>query len=435
MAGGDALVFSSRVLDLTSALSPIIPFVLATLVFFLWTISNLQRAFLLEVQGTERMPVCFQSFRGTPELYSDVLDCLEDPRTRITLLLAPLLFLVPFSRTVTTFYVTLDGAQWSLLFQCLLLSCYLLIVYNFALFVFLWIRLRRLLRQLTSHPLADAFRRLPESCAATPWKLWSAVPNLTTLAASVAQLKMLANLGKDSSESRQPNLATSAREAETLLARAFHQSSQSFVMCVATQRELRGKLGKAALVTIDPLEAAWAAWPGSAQSLPPLRELKDEEQKFVGVRAWASREIPKGFDVWIRAAEEFVALRTSSFIRIVFQHLKNLLSFVFLGFLLVIGVTSSYPFQPKHSVMTLLCIVAFASIVLILWIFIDMERDPVLSFIGKTEPGKVTLSLDFLSSVGVYVVIPLLTLIATQFPWLGDVISSVFNPAMRSLGR
>jgi hypothetical protein len=83
--------------------------------------------------------------------------------------------------------------------------------------------------------------------------------------------------------------------------------------------------------------------------------------------------------------------------------------------------------------MALVWTMAVACTGVIAWAFIGMNRDRILSFIGKTAPGQITLNREFVSSVGIYVVAPLLALLASQFPGMGDFIFSIFSPALKSL--
>ena len=436
MDSGQALLFSARALDLTSTLGPVVPFAMTTLVLILWATSGLQRAFLLAVQGDPRspFPAC-PSLAGIAPLYSDVASIVVSPFARLVALAVPLVVLVPFHRTVSQAYTTVDGRAWSLLFQVLLLSCYFVTVYSFSLFVLIWVRLSRLLRRLSQHPLSDAFRRLPESCTATPWKLWRTVPNLTILSASVAQLRVVVNLGKGHlNPTVWDPLKTFADTAEAHMASTFAQSATSVPAAVDGQLEVRKDLRQAVTAITAPLEDAWSI---SLCSRDPLEKLatpglpaRDQE-----TATWLRLTAPTNFCLWDRAAEELVVLRITAFIRLIFQHLRNLLGFVFMGIVLMLAAISSYPFQPKNSVMALSWFVVLATVGVITWIFVGMERDPVLSNMGKTDPGKVTLNREFLTSLVIYVFVPLLTLLATQFPGVGDVVFSVFNPAMKSLSH
>ena len=435
MTPGTVLSFYVRAFDLSSSISPLLPILLTFAVLILWALSNIQRAFLLEVEGNVRPAAQEPSTTlvGISELEDGIQKLLADPTTRATALLGPALALVPFYRLTTHSFDTIDGRQLSLLVQFLLLSCYFVIVYSFTLFFVLWLRVRRLLQRLSWHPVAEAFKRLPESVAASPWRMWAAVPNLTGLQASVSLLRVLVNLGTGSLDAGEwKTLKEDADRAHSFLDQAVVEAGRSFASSLPTQRKLRQLLAEVVLRLLKPLEDAWRDWPGGADSQNELRKSGEKEQ-FLGVPDWLRRDIPGGNALWIRTAEEFVALRLSSYAHYVFLHMKNLLTFTFLGFLLVIAAINSYPFQPKHPVMALIWVVAVACIALVAWSFLGMNRDRILSYIGKTAPGEVTMSFEFLSSMTIYVVVPLLTLLATQFPGLGDVVFSVFSPTMKTL--
>jgi len=430
----DLVPFYARVFDLTSTISPVLPLLLSLAVLALWAVCNTRRAFLLEVQGeeypgTEKL----KTFSGLQELQGAIQNLLADPASRAILLLAPIVAFVPFYRVVSLPFDSMDGQRWSLLFKFCLLACYFVIVYGVTLFIALWLRVRLLLRRLSWHPVAEAFKRLPESVAASPWRMWRAVPSLTGLEASVSQLWTLVNLGKSCLEKDYwAALKAEAETAQILLDKAFNETSRSFVESLPTQRKLRRLLASVMVRLLEPLEDVWRRWPGAADAQKELRRAGAQEQ-FFSVPDWLRRDVPGGSAVWIRAAEEFIALRLSSYVRYVFLQIKNLLTFAFLEFLCVIAAINSYPFEPRHPVMALVWVVALICLALVAWAFVGMERDRVLSYIGKTKPGEVTLSLEFASSMTIYVVIPLLTLLATQFPGLGDVIFSVFTPAMKSV--
>lgn len=65
--------------------------------------------------------------------------------------------------------------------------------------------------------------------------------------------------------------------------------------------------------------------------------------------------------------------------------------------------------------------------------FVQMDRDATLSAIGCTEAGKINFSWPFLSKLLLYV-LPVLGLIASQFPSVGRVFNSLFDPLVRVLG-
>jgi hypothetical protein len=430
-----------RTLDFTSGISPVLPFLFAILVLCLWVACNLQRAFLLEVHANAWPSSERTTLVGFRDIYESIQSLLADPVRRFAMLLVPLLVLLPASRVFSRGFDTIDGDHWSGVWLFLFLSCFVSILYAVALFLALWVRLRRFLRRLAWHPAAEAFRRLPEALGTTPWRMWRTVPSLTALEASVSQLRLIVNAQKadDSDRWKSPQISErwktlriDADNAAELLNRAFTVASTSFAASLPAQRELRQLLAKAFDLVVEELEDVWARWPGAGDRIEELRRAGAKEQ-FLDVAAWVRRGIPAPVDVWFRAAEEFFAIRMSSVIRYVFLQMKNLLSFSFLGFIFLIAAINAYPFEPFHSVMALIWVVGVVGLAAIGWVLVGMNRDRILSYIGKTKPGEVSISAEFVTTMTIYIIVPLLTLLATQFPGIGDFVFSVFTPAMRSV--
>lgn len=62
-----------------------------------------------------------------------------------------------------------------------------------------------------------------------------------------------------------------------------------------------------------------------------------------------------------------------------------------------------------------------------------MNRNDVLSRVAKSEPGKVTFDRHFLSRVVVYGLLPLLSLLASQFPEVRGVAFSWLEAILKTL--
>ena len=438
LSSAEVLAFYGRVLDFASTLTPALPLLLGLAVVAFWTVTNIQRAFLLEIYGEARPPgeSRLTSLEGIRPLQSSMERLLDDPATRWIALLGPFLLLVPFYRVLSwREYHTIDGGQWSFLFEVILLVCYFVIVYSVTLFLLLCLGLRRLLKRLACHPVALGFQRLPDSVATTPWKMWSALPSLAVQAASVSQLRALANLARgEGPDATQERLSVLADLADQQMAKALRSDAIGLTATLPFRRALRRIMGTAMVTVLAALEVEWSKWPWSAGPVE-VPEKKAEEQQTLNTPAWIRSRTPSGPEIWIRTAEEFVALRMSVFIRHIFLQMRNLLSFSFVGFLLALMAINSYPFEPKRLVMALVWFVALVTIPTVAWVFVKMDRDPILSFIGKTKPGRVTFSVELVTSMLIYVVVPLVTLFATQFPGVGDIVFSIFNPTVKSLGK
>jgi hypothetical protein len=68
----------------------------------------------------------------------------------------------------------------------------------------------------------------------------------------------------------------------------------------------------------------------------------------------------------------------------------------------------------------------------IVYVLVQMNRDELMSRISKTTPHKFTPDADFFRGVATYAV-PLLGVLAAQFPEVWDLIRSLLDPILRAL--
>jgi hypothetical protein len=142
----------------------------------------------------------------------------------------------------------------------------------------------------------------------------------------------------------------------------------------------------------------------------------------------ASRESnqPAGFEraALFQECEEFVALQFAFVLRDIVARTVAALFTAMLCLTLLTAGHLLYSFNPRSSLLTVdLLAVAGASLTSI-WILVSMEREPVLSRLRNTTPGRVDLNWTFVQRVAVYGVLPLVVVLASLFPEIG---SSVFG--------
>jgi hypothetical protein len=65
------------------------------------------------------------------------------------------------------------------------------------------------------------------------------------------------------------------------------------------------------------------------------------------------------------------------------------------------------------------------------WVFAGMERNWVLSRIGRTEPGE--LNVEFYVRLASIVILPLSAVLVHLFPSLSGFLSNVITPGMEAL--
>ena len=132
--------------------------------------------------------------------------------------------------------------------------------------------------------------------------------------------------------------------------------------------------------------------------------------------------------MYIRVAEEFLAIRYVSLIRAVLVNMRYLLVFVSAVFVLMIVAWNSYPFQPRQSideVFTGLLLLLGAGIT---WVFAQMHRSPILSRITDTSANE--LGIDFYVRLVTFGAVPVLTWLAYQFPELGGSLFKFIQPGL-----
>lgn len=186
------------------------------------------------------------------------------------------------------------------------------------------------------------------------------------------------------------------------------------------------------------------AVPG-APSRQKLRALLAEalEGHRVGdpkVEAAGRQALQKYFDAALQGAagwltpgplQDFAAVRLISYVRAVFAHLRSsLLGALVPGFLLLLAI-STYEVQPKRLLFLSVWSALAAFVLLTIWTFVQMDRNPILSAIGDTNSGEVNLDRSFIQSVLTYGILPLLGLVATRFPQIERLLSGYLNPLMR----
>ena len=134
-----------------------------------------------------------------------------------------------------------------------------------------------------------------------------------------------------------------------------------------------------------------------------------------------------GTEEFFAEGEEFVVSRVVNFLAVVFPSLQNLAWFVLAGLLLMLLAVTSYPFQPRNEFLFFNWVVILLFIATVFLIFIQMERDTVLSLLNGTQPGEVNFNRELVLKVALYLAVPLLALFGAQFPESVQQILSLFT--------
>ena len=135
-----------------------------------------------------------------------------------------------------------------------------------------------------------------------------------------------------------------------------------------------------------------------------------------------------------REIREFLLVRFIAYLRYVFAHLRSSLIGAMGTGLLILLTVAAYFFEPKPFVSLAVWISLGIGVGLTLWIFLWIDRNPTLSRIGDTKPGEITFDKTFWLNFILYVAVPLLGVVATQFPEVGRLLGHVTDEMFRVAG-
>jgi len=138
---------------------------------------------------------------------------------------------------------------------------------------------------------------------------------------------------------------------------------------------------------------------------------------------------------WRQRAETYVAMVVAV---LVLRHVRQFKYFLYTATicaLLLLLAVSSYPFEPHRALLLCMWLLISAVVGLSLWLFMQLDRDPLLSSLsGHLESaGKVSLNSALLQRVLIWFLTPMLGLLAAQYPAVARALGLVFEPFMRVL--
>ena len=133
-------------------------------------------------------------------------------------------------------------------------------------------------------------------------------------------------------------------------------------------------------------------------------------------------------------ARQFLALRVAAYLRYIFAHMRSCLLEAMIPVLLILIAVTSYAFEPKQFVSLAIWTALGGAVALTLWVFVQMDRNATLSRIGGTTPGQVTFDRAFLTNLFTYAGIPLLGIVAAQFPEVGALLGRMADQLLGVAG-
>jgi hypothetical protein len=308
-----------------------------------------------------------------------------------------------------------------------------------ARFVSLTRALLALLRQLAGEPMRDAYDRIATKVSGSfGLQLSARVPEPAELAISLLSGVSLASTGIGASQDELVGAVKYLRERFEEAQRSVPSLPMS-PRAAGVEAEAHSAFFRVAAVLRAILVETWnrrARAPDIEQSVhdfSPKELLPGGDRAAIPTPVIAMGAMPPAEYLWVRAAEDFVALRMSTFVYQVLHELRTLLTFSLVAsFSIVLGL-NSYPFRPAH----LMSVVGWSLVVVqgfvALYFIIKLELDEVLSRLGGTRPDRIDWNAAFVRQMVLYVGLPLAAALTGLFPQLGDWLSTVWTPLTRAI--
>jgi hypothetical protein len=431
---GRALVFFFiRSVNLTNGVSPAVPVMLLCGALYLWGFQHFRtrgvpsrsvlRKRLAELEGL-RAQRSVTALRGAPvveETSGPSLDRLALIRFAVFagFVLVQAFWYSNSSLLDLTGVTTIESVAFTKFFQYASILLQALVAVSIAQFLFVWGRTRRRLECFIgmpglSGPLSKAFSRLPVSLRSIG--VFTQVPRLRELDEAVVRAEAIQRFslevvgfprGSDAILARQPefqletNCPTAADVRAVFDLERKSDASQTFSDTQTWDQLLRFTGGARARAAA-------------------IKDLVDHH--------------PSGaVQVWLEHVDNLIALDIAFIVREVSGRLVASMVLTLGLTLMVLASHTWYPAQPRQVLMGFSWACILASVAASLRVFIQIDRNEIISYITGTRVNRVNWDLAFVSKLLLWVVIPLLSLFAAQFPEAGSALLQWVQPVQSAL--
>ena len=136
----------------------------------------------------------------------------------------------------------------------------------------------------------------------------------------------------------------------------------------------------------------------------------------------------------LKGEQTFQAVSVVFVVRELLSRLSFSLYLIGPALALLVVLYSTLYYDHSHALLGLIWVDVVSAIVAIMSVFVWMDRDAVISGINHTTPGTIDWNWEFIWKVVVYVVLPLMTLFAAQFPGIGSSLVKLLEPVQKLPG-
>ncbi|HYZ72980.1 MAG TPA: hypothetical protein VE641_07860, partial [Chthoniobacterales bacterium] len=313
----------------------------------------------------------------------------------------------------------------------LFLPLSLLVATGFARFAVSWHTLRRLLSVLNSLDVARYFKQIPDFNGSGP--IWVRDLRMTSLATSVNSAIALHNLSLTKTLPQ-----VKAEDYWNPLSSFLSASNRK--QLISQYRNFTLKAADINRIVSDKVLLPF--WQTEKLRFVEAGTGKKEERQAVLVKRAAagagshsvSAETGKTHHASAESyemASEYVALQFSVFIGYALRHIQNLLLCSVFSFVLLVLALNSFSFQTPEAISRLVVAGLIIGGIVVVRALAQMERNPIISRLSGTEEGA--LGKDFYLQIVSYGALPVLTVIATQFPSVARLLTFWVQPTVSAL--
>jgi len=444
-----------RSFDLRGGLSPLLPLSCVTAAACLWAFCSFRRLRLIDVlraSGTAEKNDAWlnflslegRSFNGVCDLENNIKHHLESASVVSLggyLGLLALALLGAFYFFGERMVRPIDAPAFYWIFATAFFIVYWALFMEFIRLVLAWRGLHLLLQRFSWHPLHAAFKRYQErfpsrariNLTHPPYRFAALESSIEQAGCVLRTARTLEQTAEADAELREL-LRQSLPEWEAQVQTAEGELCEALRLEWIDLSQIEGHpaRGRSHRKHVSRLRGDWRmslrAQHRAHQALFRLMQSLVRPME----RQWFSGQMPStaaAATTFFEQAEEFIVSRMVNFLAVVFPSFQNLGYFVLVGLLLMLLAVTSYPFEPRNEFLFFNWVVILSFIGTIFWIFVQMDRDTVLSLLNGGTPGQINISSELVLRAFLYIGAPLLALLGAQFPETLSKILSVLTTA------
>ncbi len=334
---------------------------------------------------------------------------------------------------------SVDGVLFDRMVCVLVISLATLIFLRAYSFLRIWRSLYRLLEALELRPIRFAFSNLPNDVSWSPlWQYGARRKSYTLLIRSLESLRSLRECSPNYYPGLSADIATLEGYVSEILSRV-NQGIEEEISITENSQELLARITSNLATALQ--DNNWNE--SYSESISKMEKACDATTLRKGSASWFGFGREMSFELKAThsdlepsqkpdiLAAEVIALRYLAFIRYVMRHLRNILSFITTGFILMTLALNCYPFQTLNLIRWSITSVFVLISVVLLYAFQEMSRNEILSRITDTQAGA--LDAGFYTRVVSIGALPVLAVVASHFPSVGRFLFSWVQPAISAL--